>query len=89
MRRIFLSRQAGVALRQLPPGLFHTLSTRVRGLAEDPEPADADCREGSPFRRVDCGDQRIVYRADAKVLKVVFVGKRDDGEDRPDLDDKW
>jgi mRNA interferase RelE/StbE len=46
----------------------------------NPEPTDSIQMQGYPFRRVDIGEYRIVYRIEDDCLNVACVGKRNDDE---------
>ncbi len=45
-----------------------------------PEPRDSAPLTGFPYRRVDIGEYRIIYRVDGDMLKVPLIGKRYDDE---------
>ena len=45
---------------------------------ENPEPHDSKELLGYPFSRADIGEYRIVYRVEGDILRVAFIGKRND-----------
>lgn len=65
-------------LRTLDPKQFRQVVTSLFHLLQTPEPQDSAALAGSPFRRVDMGEYRIVYRIDGDLLKVPLIGKRND-----------
>jgi len=67
-------------LRTLDPKQFRQVVTALFGLLRTPEPHDSALLTGSPFRRVDIGEYRIVYRVDGDLLRVPLIGKRNDDE---------
>ena len=72
-------------LRTLNPKQFRQVVTALLSLLQTPEPQDASPQTGYPYRRVDVGEYRIVYRVDGEGLKVPLVGKRNDDEVYRDL----
>lgn len=67
-------------LRTLDPKQFRQVVTALFHLLPTPEPHDSAPLAGSPFRRVDIGEYRIVYRVDGDLLRVPLIGKRNDSE---------
>jgi mRNA interferase RelE/StbE len=67
-------------LRTLDPKQFRQVVTVLFELLRTPEPHDSAPLRGSPLRRVDIGEYRIVYRVDGELLKVPLIGKRNDDE---------
>jgi len=67
-------------LRTLNPKQFRQVVTSLFHLLQTPESHDSASLTGSPFRRVDVGEYRIVYRVDGDLLKVPLIGKRNDDE---------
>lgn len=65
-------------LRTLDPKQFRQAVTSLLQLLQTPEPQDSAALTGSPFRRVDIGEYRIVYRVEGELLKVPLIGKRND-----------
>ena len=67
-------------LRTLDPRQFRQVVTALFRLLQDPEPHDSASLTGFPFRRVDIGEDRIIYHVDGEVLRVPLVGKRNDDD---------
>ena len=67
-------------LRTLDPRQFHQVVTALFRLLQDPEPHDSASLTGYPFRRVDIGEYRIVYRVDGEHLRVPLIGRRNDDD---------
>ena len=65
-------------LRTLDPRQFRQVVTTLFVLLHTPEPHDSAALQGSPWRRVDIGEYRIVYRVEGDLLKVPLIGKRND-----------
>jgi mRNA interferase RelE/StbE len=48
---------------------------------ENPLQANATALKGYPFKRVDAGEYRIIYKVEFEaLLKVSLIGKRNDNE---------
>lgn len=70
-------------LKGLQPKIAAQIAKKVLSLNVDPLPADTKALTGYPgYYRVDSGEYRIVYRfdADADLVEVILVGKRNDDE---------
>ncbi len=67
-------------VRALDAKQFRQVMSAVLGLMHNPEPHDAAALTNSPYRRVDCGEYRIIYYVDGEVLRVPLIGKRNDDE---------
>jgi len=67
-------------LRTLDPRQFRQVVTALFRLLQDPEPHDSASLTGFPFRRVDIGEYRIIYRVDGEVLRVPLIGRRNDDD---------
>lgn len=81
MLKIDVYKRAEKFIRKLPPKQTRQIIAKITALAENPEPPDTIVLKGhAPLRRADIGEYRIVYHADATVLHVVLVGKRNDDE---------
>lgn len=80
MIQLDLSKKSLSFLDKLPPKQFRQVVKTIFSLMVDPEPHDSKELRGHPFRRVDIGEYRIIYRVEAEILKIFFVGKRNDGE---------
>lgn len=70
-------------LKGLQPKIAAQIAKKVLALNVDPLPPDTKALSGySGYYRVDSGEYRIVYRfdADADLVEVILVGKRNDDE---------
>jgi mRNA interferase RelE/StbE len=57
------------------------VSFRILELAHNPVPHDSrELRDYAPYRRVDIGEYRIIYRFDETTVYVAAAGKRNDSE---------
>lgn len=72
-------------LRTLNPRQFRQVVTSLFELLRNPEPHDSIQLSGWPFRRVDVGEYRIIYRVENDILRVPLIGKRNDDEVYRDL----
>ncbi len=80
MLKLDITRDCLKFLRSLDPKQFRQVVTTLLQLLGTPEPHDSAALSGSPFRRVDIGEYRIVYRVEGDLLKVPLIGKRNDDE---------
>jgi len=67
-------------LRSLDAKQFRQVVTTLFRLLQDPAPQDSAALSGYPFRRVDIGEYRIIYRVDGEVLRVPLIGRRNDDD---------
>ncbi|KYC38774.1 cytotoxic translational repressor of toxin-antitoxin stability system [Scytonema hofmannii PCC 7110] len=70
-------------LKGLQPKIAAQIAKKVMSLNVEPLPADSKDLVGyTGYHRVDSGEYRIVYRfdADADLVQVILVGKRNDDE---------
>lgn len=80
MLKLELTNSADRFLHTLDARQFRQIGLSILRLMRDPEPHDSAQLKGAPFRRVDVGEYRIVYRVDGDVLRVSIIGKRNDDE---------
>jgi mRNA interferase RelE/StbE len=81
MDKLDLTKSAGRFLARLDAKPFRQVVSKILKLRENPEPHDATQIVGSaPYRRVDIGEYRIVYRVEKDTVKIAVVGKRNDNE---------
>ena len=60
---------------------FKQVAMTIMRLLENATPNDsAELRDHAPYRRVDIGERRIIYRFDETTVYIAHVGKRNDGE---------
>ena len=67
-------------LRTLDARQCRQVVMTLLNLLHTPEPPDSAPLTGFPYRRVDIGEYRIIYRIDGAILKVPLIGKRNDDE---------
>lgn len=80
MLKLDFSNDALSFLDSLPGKQFKQLVTAIFDLLKTPEPHDSKRLKGYPYRRVDFGEYRIIYRVQNECLQILIVGKRNDGE---------
>jgi mRNA interferase RelE/StbE len=80
MLPIEISRAARKSLTKLPAKHARQIADRLLSLRKDPEPHDsAPLKESRlPYRRVDTGEYRVIYRVENGVVRVALVGARND-----------
>jgi mRNA interferase RelE/StbE len=80
-RRLVLQPSVTKALRNLPPKHCKQVVLAIFSLLEDATPHDSASLIGyAPWRRIDVGEYRVVYRFDQDALYVSLIGKRNDDE---------
>ena len=80
MLKLNITKQAIKFFRSVPAKQYRQVFNKILALMEDPEPTDSSPLIGSPYRRADIGEYRIIYRVEEDCLKVALVGKRNDDE---------
>ena len=80
MLLLSLSLSALKFLETLPPKQYRQVVRTLFALLRTPEPQDSTPLKGFPYRRVDIGEYRILYRAEGHTLRVPLIGKRNDDE---------
>ncbi len=85
MTTLTLSHRSRKFLDLLPPKQFRQVVRRIFDLLEDIQPADSKQLAGYPFRRIDVGEYRIIYRVEETTVMVALIGKRNDDEVCRDL----
>jgi len=78
--KLDLTHQSKKFVGKLPPKQFRQVVNKVLELMANPEPPDSIHMEGYPFKRVDIGEYRIVYRVEGDCVNVACIGKRNDDE---------
>ena len=61
MLKLNLTHSALDFLENLPAKQFKQLTNAVFALLKNPNPHDSQLLKGYPYRRVDCGEYRIIY----------------------------
>ena len=67
-------------LDTLPPKQFRQVARKIIMLMADPRPTDAERLKGYVYSRVTAGEYRIIFDVCDGLLRVVAIGKRNDGE---------
>ncbi len=78
-----LDLQSGVKkeLKSLPPKHCKQVTLAILGLLQNAMPHDSVALAGhEPYRRIDVGEYRVIYRFDSDTVYVPLVGKRNDDE---------
>lgn len=80
MLAIEISRAARKSLTKLPAKHARRIADVLLSLRHDPEPHDSAPLKGSrlPYRRVDAGEYRVIYRVENGVVLAALVGARND-----------
>jgi len=73
-----LSKKSIRFLETLDAKQYRQVARKIFSLLRNPAPADSKELKGFPFRRVDVGEYRIVYRVEEDLVKIALVGKRND-----------
>ena len=80
MLRLNLTHDALSFLDNLPGKPFKQVVSAMFGLLKNPEPHDSSALRGYPYRRVDIGEYRIVYRAQGEEMQIIVIGRRNDDD---------
>ena len=67
-------------LDTLPPKQYRQVTRKIIMLMANPQSADAERLKGYDYSRVTVGEYRIIFDVRESVLRVVAIGKRNDGE---------
>ncbi len=65
---------------KLPPKQFRQVARKLFSLMSDPLPADSIQLQGYSYRRTGVGEYRIIYYQEGDTIKILIIGKRNDGE---------
>ncbi len=80
-RKLALQASVVKELKSLPPKHCKQVALAILDLLQNATPHDSAALAGhAPWRRVDTGEYRIVYRFDNDAVYVAVVGKRNDDE---------
>ena len=81
MRKLDLPHAIGQVLSDMEAKPFKQVAMTIVGLLENPVPHDSrELKDHAPYRRVDIGERRIIYRFDEATVYVAHIGKRNDAE---------
>lgn len=80
-RKLALQSAVIKELKSLPPKNCKQVALAILALARNAAPHDSAALIGqAPWRRIDVGEYRVIYRFDADTVYVPLVGKRNDDE---------
>jgi len=80
MLKLDVERRAEKFVRKLLPKHRRQVSEKILALCSDPIPPDSELVTGFPYRRVDIGEYRIIYRVEPDMLWIPLIGKRNDAD---------
>jgi len=75
-----LSKASVRFLDTLPPKQYRQVTRRIIMLMANQQPADAERLKGYEYSRVTAGEYRVVFDVHDGVLRIIAIGKRNDGE---------
>jgi len=75
-----LSKASVRFLDRLPPKQYRQVTRKIIMLMADPQPTDAERMKGYDYSRVTVGEYRVIFAVHDGVLRVIAIGKRNDGE---------
>jgi len=71
--RIEIKRSAARDIKKLPARELNPILKKISALADDPRPADCVKLSGEEKYRIRCGNYRILYQVEDRVLIVIVV----------------
>lgn len=80
MLKLDLSKQSLKFVQNLPPKQFRQVLNKILELMSDPNPTDSIKLKGSPYKRTDIGEYRIIYIVENDCVKIYYTGKRNDAD---------
>ena len=82
MTQLNLSKEAQKQLAALPKKQQQIIAAKLRQVQQNPLLSGSRRLKGrlADYRRVRAGDFRIIYFIEADIVKVVIIGKRNDGK---------
>ncbi len=78
--RLGLEKRCASFLGTLPAKAFRQIALRIFDLMREPLGHDTRALAGTPYRRADVGEYRVIYRIEADTVLVILIGKRNDDE---------
>jgi mRNA interferase RelE/StbE len=78
--KLDLSKQSLKFVQNLPPKQFRQVLNKILELMSEPYPTDSIKLKGSPYKRTDIGEYRIIYTVEGDCVKVYYTGKRNDAD---------
>ena len=76
-----LSKASVRFLDTLPPKQYRQVTRKIIMVMANPQPTDAERLKGYDYSRVTVGEYRVVFDVQGGVLRVIAIGKRNDGEE--------
>ena len=80
MLPLSLSKASVRFLDTLPPKQYRQVTRKIIMLMANPQPADAERLKGYEYSRVTVGEYRVIFDVRDGLLRIVAIGKRNDGE---------
>jgi mRNA interferase RelE/StbE len=81
IRKLDLKDTVPKYLKELPPKQCKQVALTILALTQNATPNDSIGLTGhAPWRRVDIGEYRVIFRFDDSTIYVPVVGKRNDSE---------
>ena len=82
MMKIILSKSSEAFLNRLPEKHLQQILMRMEDLAKNPPPLDQVALKGNlrNYSRISSGEYRIIFTMEGNILKIILIGKRNDGE---------
>ena len=80
MLPLSLSKASVRFLDTLPPKQYRQVTRRIIMLMANQQPAHAERLKGYEYSRVTAGEYRVVFDVHDGVLRIIAIGKRNDGE---------
>ena len=74
MLKLDLSKQSLKFVHDLPPKQFRQVLNKILELMSNPYPLDSIKLKGSPYKRTDIGEYRIIYNVENDCVKVYYTG---------------
>lgn len=81
MLPLSLSKASVRFLDRLPPKQYRQVTRKIIMVMANPQPTDAERLKGYDYSRVTVGEYRVVFDVQGGVLRVIAIGKRNDGEE--------
>lgn len=82
MYKIRLHKRVVKFIQGLPFKHQEQIKKSIKSLDQNSSPHDSQALKGYPYRRLDCGEYRVIYRVhtDDFSIDIILVGKRNGGE---------
>jgi len=81
MLKLDIKKPAFDCLTELQAKQFRQVMLNILKLTKDPYPHDSQKLFGYPYNRIDMGEFRVIYDIEnQETVRIILVGKRNDGE---------